>query len=307
MSALSAAARPKASGWCPEALRVRTLDGIELAAERSGPGDGAPVVLAHGGGQTKAAWARTAGILAGRGFSVLAYDLRGHGGSDRSPGGDYTLPRFRDDLRAIVARCAAPPVLVGASLGGLSALLAAGEDPRSAVRALVLVDIAPKLEPQGHHQIVDFMLAHVDTGFANLEEAADAVSTYLPQRSRPRDLSGLEKNLRLGDDGRWRWHWDPAFIVGERSSEALSYQDDLSRAAKRLDMPVLLVRGARSEIVSEASVAHFRDLVPHAEYVRIGDAAHMVAGDSNDPFCDAVLDFLDRQASAPDRPTGDES
>jgi non-heme chloroperoxidase len=142
----------------------------------------------------------------------------------------------------------------------------------------------------GADAIEAFMRAHPE-GFASVEEAADAVGAYLPHRPRPADISGLRKNLRHADDGRYYWHWDPRMLEGTR--DAL-YPDRFEKALASLQVPILLVRGVLSEIVGEADVAAFRAVAPAAEYVDVPDAAHMVAGDRNDIFTDAVVEFLDR-------------
>jgi pimeloyl-ACP methyl ester carboxylesterase len=111
-----------------------------------------------------------------------------------------------------------------------------------------------------------------------------------------RSLEGLAKNLRQDSDGRYRWHWDPAFIDGPRNinTGAETVQQRLAEAARRLSIPVLLVRGQQSELVREEAVAAFREMTPHAEFVDVSGAGHMVAGDRNDAFNDAVVGFLDR-------------
>jgi pimeloyl-ACP methyl ester carboxylesterase len=269
-------------------------DGVLLAGDVLGPADGAPVILAHGGGQTRFAWKKAAWELADRGFRALAYDARGHGESGWSPDGDYSIDRFERDLSAIVDTMGGPSAVIGASLGGLTALLAAGEG-KAPISALVLVDITPTIEPAGALAIVSFMKAHLDDGFATIEDAADAISSFLPRRRRPEDLSGLRKNLTLGTDGRWRWHWDPALVQGARAVWRVSgVRERFVEAARRLTIPVLLVRGAHSEVVSDESVEEFRRLVPHAEYRCLQDASHMVAGDTNEGFTATVVDFLDR-------------
>jgi pimeloyl-ACP methyl ester carboxylesterase len=164
--------------------------------------------------------------------------------------------------------------------------------------ALVLVDVAPRLEEEGIARIAEFMLGNLD-GFASLEEVADAVAAYNPHRPRPSDLSGLRKNVRQRDDGRWYWHWDPSFLSGGRTDEprSLRNEDRLDDAARALTLPTLLVRGRQSDVLSEAGARHLVTLVPHARYVDVGGAGHMVAGDRNDAFNDAVVDFLrDQQA-----------
>lgn len=276
-----------------EATRARfdVGRGVTLAADAWGLPDAPPVVLLHGGGQTRHAWGDTARKLGGGGWHALALDLRGHGESTWAPDGDYRLDRFADDLRHVLSALPHPAVVVGASLGGMTALLAAGEPPRAKVAALVLVDIAPRIETEGAARIVGFMLSRPD-GFASLDEAADAIAAYQPHRPRPRDLSGLEKNLRRGDDGRWRWHWDPRFLAGVGRPSSGDTPTRLDAAARMLDVPTLLVRGRLSDLLSEEGARHFLELVPHARYTDVSGAGHMVAGDRNDVFTRAVTDFL---------------
>ncbi|WP_367714624.1 alpha/beta hydrolase [Nitratireductor sp. GISD-1A_MAKvit] len=168
------------------------------------------------------------------------------------------------------------------------------------LEALVLVDITPRLERSGVDRIQGFMGARMEEGFASLEEAADAIAAYLPNRAPPRSLEGLRKNLRLDPDGRYRWHWDPAFIKGDRSINhgAEDLMQELMSGLPQLKLPVLLVRGVRSELVREAHAREFVSLTPSASYVDVGGAGHMVAGDRNDVFADEVLKFLDCDQAA---------
>ena len=259
----------------------------------------APVVLLlHGGGQTRHAWARPARELAEAGWCTIAIDLRGHGQSDWVESGNYAFADFAADNAAVAcqieARFGHKPVVVGASLGGISALLAQGEAEEPLFAALVMVDITPRVEREGMNHIRGFMSSKVAEGFGTIEEAAEAVAAYLPNRKRPPSIDGLKKNLRLHDDGRYRWHWDPRFINGPRPID--NGRDDVEprfvAAAQGIDIPTLLVRGRQSELVKDVHVRDFLDLVPHARYTDISDAGHMVAGDKNDIFAAAVAEFL---------------
>lgn len=275
-------------------LTTRRLDGygVQLAASEGGDGALPSVVLLHGGGQTRHAWSRLATTLVDAGYRVLSLDLRGHGDSDWAPDGDYSSDAFIADIRAVLAQLPTPPVLVGASLGGLMSLLTVGETEGPSARALVLVDITPKIDMGGRARIIGFMRDNIK-GFASVEQAADAVAAYLPHRPRPKNPSGLLRNLRLKDDGYYYWHWDPTFFDGENAT----HNDPESRyeaAARKVRIPTLLVRGEHSELVSEAAVKHFREVIPDAEYVDVSGARHMVVGDDNDAFADAVLGFLGR-------------
>lgn len=276
----------------PAPHRIATASGLELVADRHGSSiERPPVLLLHGGGQTRHSWGGTAEHLAVRGYEAWTLDLRGHGDSGWSPDGDYTIEAMVEDLDAVCAEIGRAPVLVGASMGGIVGLVSEGSLRPRRMRGLVLVDIATQMEEQGVDRIVSFMSAAPE-GFASLDEAADAIETYRPNRPRPSNLEGLKKNLRLGEDGRWRWHWDPAFLSGKSRNERRD-PDALGNAARALVVPTLLVRGRVSDMLSLQGVEIFRQQCPHARFVDIADAGHMVVGDRNDAFTDAVVDFMD--------------
>ena len=275
------------------AVRFRVENFMELDADIYGDWSGQPVVLLHGGGQTRYAWGSTTETLSKAGFLVINLDLRGHGHSAWAPDGNYSIDAYANDLRSVVNLLGRPVALVGASLGGLTSLIAVGEEPRTPCSALILVDIAPRIELDGRDRIIEFMCSRPD-GFSSLEEAADNVTKFLPHRPRPTDISGLAKNLRLGPDGRYHWHWDPAFMEGRIGDESYN-PERFEQAAQAIDAPMMLVRGRMSEIVSEEGAKAFRRIVPGAEYIDVQEAAHMVAGDRNDVFTEAILSFLRRK------------
>lgn len=287
----------------PERVVFLGAEGNRLVADRVPAADpAAPVaLLLHGGGQTRHAWKGTAERLAGLGLETIAVDLRGHGESQWVDSGRYRYRDFAGDLAAVVAeiRAAEPergaPILVGASLGGIASWVAESEAPGTA-RAIVLVDIVPHMDPVGVDRIQTFMKANMREGFASLDEAADAVAAYQPHRARPRSHEGLRKNLRLDPDGRYRWHWDPAFMDGPHAVEGQSpeVENALAAAAAKLRCPLLLVRGALSDLVTPDRAEAFRRLVPQAEVVDVSSAAHMVVGDRNDVFAAAIADFIAR-------------
>ena len=285
-----------------ERIELEGTGGLKLAADVAGDPAAPPAVLLHGGGQTRYAWGSTAKVLAERGWRAYRVDLRGHGESEWSPDGRYGIDRFAGDIVEVCAQVGAValPVLVGASLGGISSLLAIGESETPIARGLVLVDVAPRTEPEGVQRIGDFMAANLESGFGSLEEVADAVAAYNPHRPRPSDLSGLKKNVRLREDGRWVWHWDPAFMRGIESTDDETRSNDvmnherLEAATRHLTVPTLLVRGRMSDLHSEEGAREMLALAPHAEYADVAGAGHMVAGDRNDLFNDAIVGFLDR-------------
>jgi pimeloyl-ACP methyl ester carboxylesterase len=290
---------------------VATFTGAEgnrLVADVFG-NQGAPVLLLHGGGQTRHAWRATAEAIARTGHVAYAIDQRGHGDSDWSKNASYGVPHYAADVTIVAdeltRRGGVKPSAIGASLGGIASLIAEGDAEKKAGRSLfsslVLVDITPRVDHDGIAKIQAFMRAHAKDGFASVDDAATAVASYLPHRPKPKSNQGLKKNLRMSPDGRWRWHWDPRFIDGPSrvGADREKIESMMVEAARRIRIPALLVRGGSSELVREAHVKEFLDLVPHAEYVDVADARHMVAGDRNDHFSSAVMDFLgklDRKA-----------
>jgi len=276
-------------------ITIEGAGGLKLAAEMLGDGKAMPVLLAHGGGQTRRAWKRVTHDLAEVGFCVIAIDMRGHGESAWSADGAYELADFASDLVAIAACLDSKPAVVGASLGGLAGMIAEGELAPGSFASLTLVDIAPRMEQSGVMRVVGFMDQHVETGFASPQEAADVIAHYMPHRRKRSAGGNLRHYLRKSDDGRFYWHWDPRFMSSIKRSNGDSEvfaHELLTECARAIDVPKLLVRGRMSDVVTEEAARRFVAAVPGTGYVDIADAAHMVAGDRNDVFRSAVLDFL---------------
>jgi pimeloyl-ACP methyl ester carboxylesterase len=269
-------------------------DGLTLAADIEGSWSGSAVLLLHGGGQTRHAWGATSRVLADAGFLAITVDQRGHGESDWASDGDYGIGAYARDVRAVARQIARPVALVGASLGGLASLLAVAEPPHVEATALVLVDVAPRMRQDGRERIGEFMRSRPD-GFASLEEAADAVSRYLPDRPRPKDVSGLARNLRRGPDGRLRWHWDPQFLDSRLNADT-GDPARFENAAAQVTVPMLLVRGGASDVVGEDEADALLRVAPRAQAIDVPGAGHMVAGDRNDIFSAAVAEFLIKKA-----------
>lgn len=271
--------------------RFQVAKGLSVVGDVAGDPEGPPVVLLHGGGQTRHSWKSAADALVAAGHHVVALDARGHGDSDWDPAGDYSIDALVADLQQVLAQTPRLPVLVGASMGGMTALAAVGEAMQPIARALVLVDVTPMIDAKGTEHIAAFMRNHSE-GFETLDQAAEAVANYVPNRPRPVDASGLMRNLRERQ-GRLYWHWDPRLISQDRRGRA-SVQTRLEAATRRLRVPTVLIRGSESNIVGHAEVAHFRALAPDAEYIDVPGAGHMVAGDRNDAFNAGILDFIAR-------------
>jgi non-heme chloroperoxidase len=273
--------------------RFEGFEGIALAADVWGDPEAPPVLFMHGGGQTRHAWGHTAEALAAAGWYAVNLDLRGHGDSGWAHNGDYSFTSFAADCIAVCDQLGRPPVLVGASLGGVSAIMAEGNSDRLVSSGLVIVDITHQTNPKGIERITEFMMSGMG-GFATLDDAAEAIAAYTPNRKRKTNPAGLQKVLRLGADGRWHWHWDPRFM--ERGSTEVPNPDFhalFEAALSNIRVPTLLVRGKLSDVVTDEGVEDFLARVPGAKLADVSDAAHMVAGDQNDAFSKAVIEFLE--------------
>jgi pimeloyl-ACP methyl ester carboxylesterase len=280
----------------PQTVTFRGVDDLALVADEwnrdsAATAERPSILMLHGGGQNRFSWKNTGQILADAGYHVVALDSRGHGDSDRSPTADYSVEALCGDALQVLYQVDKPAVLIGASMGGLTGILAAHEAGPELVEKLVLVDVVPRFEKGGSARIRDFMASGVD-GFETLEEAADAVAAYLPHRTKPRSPEGLKKNLRLRD-GRWYWHWDPAFLT-KPHDDPFARMDKLEQAAINLEIPILLIRGKLSDVVSDEGVKDFLAKVPNAEFTELADAGHTAAGDDNDAFTEVVVQFVNR-------------
>ena len=275
-------------------MEFKLRSGLSIVASSWGSELDPLVILMHGGGQTRHAWGNTGEVLGLSGFHVLAIDLRGHGDSDWHPDGDYSIDAYKADLVSILNQLGKPASIVGASLGGMVAFSLAGDlENRELVNALVMVDIGLYPNEKGSDQIINFMQSG-NKGFASLEEASEVISGYLPHRKKPKDNTGLEKNLRLKEDGRYYWHWDPKFIKGRTAKKEVDQKAINKQVAKNIKVPTLLIRGALSNVVTQDEVDDFLLALPHAEFEEIEKAAHMIAGDRNDIFAASAIDFLKR-------------
>lgn len=257
-----------------------------------GPSSAPLVCCLHGGGQTAYMWEELGSALRDR-YHVLAPDLPGHGDSD--PLGDAldrveladTVPPLLEEFG--VERAA----LVGASLGGIASLTLAARRPEL-VGAIALIDIGHRLEDEGVERIVDFMRRH--ESFASLDEAADAVREYLPQRKNVR-VDSLRRNLRERPDGRWEWKHS----FGRRLRRAGSFNSrggwrglvaGMDDEARTLTCPVLVLRGSASDVLSDEGAEEIAALIPNARLARVGGAGHHAAGDEPETTTALVADFL---------------
>lgn len=274
----------------PTRYTFKGNNNLLLAADVAGSADQPCVILLHGGGQTRHSWGNAVTVLSHNGFRVINFDARGHGESDWCEHRGYDLQQRSLDLQNIINAVNVPCALVGASMGGMTALHAASVLAPQKVPAITLVDITLRPAINGIARIKRFMSNYLD-GFATIEEAAQAVAQYThsPRRSTNRSLA---KNLRLHDDCRFYWHWDPALVSISSEAESETLTNALSQAKHLDSLPALLMRSLKSDVVTSDNMNQLNQYLPKIEHYNVDRAGHMIAGDDNDSFNSGLIEFL---------------
>jgi len=244
-----------------------------------------PLLCLHGITQTAHSWDEVAPALA-QTHHVRALDQRGHGDSPWAPDGDYRLTTQSHDVEAFLrAIDAAPAVLIALSMGGLVALSLAARAP-DLVGALVVVDIAPEVQRGGVENIRTFIAATDELD--QFEDFVTRAHAFNPRRSLENIRERLHHNLKQLPSGRWTWKYDPALRNPARVGEGMG---DLWQQVAAIRCPVLIVRGAESDILAPEVAARFGGIVG-AEVRTVAGAGHSVMGDNPAGFLAAVEPFL---------------
>lgn len=266
-------------------------ENLHLVATVLGQPQERNIIFLHGGGQTRHSWQRSLEVFARQGYSVMSLDARGHGESSWSPEAKYDLNELSLDLLEIIEHLPKPPVLVGASMGGLTAINCLTLSHKAIMHGLVLVDVVPQINANGADSILSFLNQHTN-GFSSLEEAADIISQYNPYRNRPKRLHGLMKNLRQRPDGRLYWHWDPDFFKCSDLRHYGQLENRLKQACTTIDFPTMLIRGEKSNVVTDTGVDNLRECIPQLQVFEVQKAGHMITGDHNDIFNKGIEQFM---------------
>jgi 2-(acetamidomethylene)succinate hydrolase len=220
-------------------------------------------------------------LLAAR-FRIVSIDQRGHGRAAK-PASGYSGEDYAADLGTLLKE---KTLLIGHSLGARNALVAGVRYPDK-VAAVVAIDFTPYIESKVFDAL-DARVAGGDRAFSSLDEIRD----YLQQRYPRLPADAIERRARHSYecvDDKWRPLASPAAM----RETCAGLREDLSPALREISVPVLLLRGAESKLVSPEAWAKTRALRPDIRAQEIANADHYVHEEQPAAVAAAVLDFWD--------------
>ncbi|HTT77559.1 MAG TPA: alpha/beta hydrolase [Candidatus Binataceae bacterium] len=257
-------------------------------------GSGHPILFLHGGGLTAHTWDVMAVNLCGR-FHCIALDQRGHGDSEWSPTIDYGVETQAKDVEGFIAALELEqPVLVGQSMGGLNSIAYASRHSDK-VKALVIVDVGPEINPSGTQKIREYASTPEQPSPAAFLERA---VKFNPLRDPAVLQRSLYYNLRELPNGNWSLKHDQRRSSDEANRRATAQRERLAPEVVKISCPTLIIRGAKSEVLTDQAADRFARSLPKARWVRIENAGHNVQGDNPAALLDAMLPFL-RESGLP--------
>lgn len=242
------------------------------------------VLLLHGGNQSSHSWDLVSLHLADR-YHVFALDQRGHGDSEWNRELDYSIDAMVADAAAFIAdQQLDQPVVFGHSMGGRVTLTLAVQHPGIA-RALVIVDVGPEISREGAKTIQNFVIRNLE--FDDLEVFLDNVEKYDPFRSRVHIERTMKYNVLRRVDGKYISKVDHRRIPMPNRDLTLAQMAEL-------EIPVLVLRGAQSNILEPDAAQRFVDALPNGSLVTVANCGHNVHSGNTPDFLTAVGEFLDR-------------
>jgi len=251
-------------------------------------GSGTPILFLHGGGINAHTWDCVA-VMLGERHRCIALDQRGHGDSEWSPVVDYRIAAHVGDIEGFIETTGLQrPIVVGQSMGGLNSIAYATRHGDQ-ISAMVIVDVAPEISASGAERIREFSsIPELDSPQAFLERAV----RFNPIRDPAALRRSLHYNLRQTPAGKWTFKHDQR----RRSDDATrSFAEDRARLVSdlsRIRCPTLVVRGALSDVLTDAAAEKFARSLPDGRWVRVEKSGHNVQGDNPRALLDAMLAFF---------------
>ncbi len=275
----------------PPESRTVDVNGVRLRYLDWGNSHLPDLLFVHGFAQQAHSW-DFAALAVHDLFHVTAIDLRGHGESQRSPGGNYSFDDFYTDLEAFIpASGLRDPVLCGLSLGGALTSLYASRNSES-IRALVIAESAPESRSAGRDAVRSFTSGPGE--FESLDELVDKVRQLTPWRTVAQVRSSLVHSVGKNSSRKWTWKYDPAIrtlLDSPRIDPATRWA-----ALEKITAPTLLVRGEDSDITDADVIKRMQQAIPGSQIASIARAGHRVSGDNPKDFNNVLRRFLAEHA-----------
>jgi esterase len=285
-----------------KAIEIASLDASEIVLPRDHQiiigsarfhyldwgGNGHPILFLHGGGLNAHTWDVVALMLRNR-YRCIALDQRGHGDSEWSPSIDYGVDTQVGDVEGFVEALKLDnPVLVGQSMGGLNSMgYAVRHSDR--MKGLVVVDVGPEINAGGVQRIREFASTpELDSPDAFLDRAVQ----FNPLRDPTVLRRSLFYNLRQLPSGKWALKHDQRRSSEEASRISTAQRERLAGEVVKIACPTLIVRGALSEVLTDAAAERFAKSLKKARWVRIEKAGHNVQGDNPRGLLEVMRPFL---------------
>lgn len=251
--------------------------------------DRPPLVFLHGGALTAHTWDVVCLALRDQ-YHCLALDQRGHGDSDWAE--DYSHERHCEDITGFIEQLGIDrTVMVGQSMGGLNSIVYAGQGGER-LAGVVIVDVGPELNIGGTKRIGDFIR---DTPEADSIDAfIEKAMAFNPRRDPILLRRSLHHNLRQLPDGKWTWKWDPNRMRAgaSRIEDHIEGMRRLWTHVEKIDCPALVMRGAKSDVFSDANAEKLAATLPRGRWMRIDDAGHTVQGDNPRDMVRVLREFF---------------
>jgi pimeloyl-ACP methyl ester carboxylesterase len=247
-----------------------------------------PILFLHGGGINAHTWDVVCLTLRER-YHCIALDQRGHGDSEWSPAIDYGVATQVGDVEGFIEKLGlANPVLVGQSMGGLNSIAYAIRHSAK-MKGLVVVDVGPEINSTGTQRIREFSST---PELESLEAFLERAVKFNPIRD-PRVLRrSLFYNLRQLPTGKWSLKHDQRRASDDSWRIAAEQRERILRDVSKISCPTLIVRGGKSDVLSDDAAERFAHMLPHARWVRVENAGHNVQGDNPSGLLDAMNPFL---------------
>ena len=272
----------------PEQHRV-TVNGLGFRYLDWGTNGLRPILFLHGGALTAHTWDLCCLALRGE-FHCIALDQRGHGDSDWAPDADYSITAQREDIRGFADRLGLDRfVLVGQSMGAINGLAFAVAHPER-LSALVMIDAGPEVRRRGSSRIREFVNGGAKP--ETLEEIIERALAFNPRRDRQILRRSLMHNLRQQPDGSWSWKYDRRRFQRLDHDAHLAERRRLADDLANVTCPVLVVRGAESDVFHQDDAERLAKNFPDGRQITIAQAGHTVQGDNPKDLVAALRDFL---------------